>query len=318
MNLVLNPTPKLPAQEWGRRTLRYCLTALGFTPSEMRYRKGGRSILQSWTGEERDLLEKAKKKWKSQLIPHHEVNGGDPEQWKALNSLYSTIVKKIARTLRKKVSENYIDFECMICKRSFTKKYINWTQLKSALCHNIECIRTYRRNKARRLRLRDRVHKERFCKNLECNKRFLVSNDRGGKTFCSPTCCRVTWKAANRDKIKEQARLDRIRRPSWKEWWKTLTEEQKNAERMKSLDKKWAQIDKETPEQKKSRRAKTAAYDQARRALARLQRLQQIEITNENRTISIGTCEISGLRNSPVGHPSQGEVVFISDCGGGV
>ena len=86
---------KISTSDWNRQSLRKCLLALGFTDAEMRFRKGARFILESWTGEEKDLLKLVKDKWKEKAVYFHEANHNDPEQWKNVNSLYSAILKKI-------------------------------------------------------------------------------------------------------------------------------------------------------------------------------------------------------------------------------
>jgi hypothetical protein len=269
------PAPPVPFDNWSRKTLKQCLIALGFTLEEIRFRKGARFILQNWTGEERDLFQKVKKKWKALSVRHHEANGGDPEQWKNINSIFSSIEKKMHRYIVEKKPDEYVFFNCMICKKNFKKKLVSWMQLKSSLCDNIECIRTYRRNKARRRRLKHRTTREQFCENDKCHRRMHTQNPI--KRFCSRACCLKVWKANNKDRVLAQSRIQHSKRP-WKVWYAGLSPEQKTEYNKKTVEKRHNRLANETPEKKAARQARVAAYNKDRRATVKLQKLSQIEI----------------------------------------
>src|SRR5512136_17353 len=102
LTVIEKPQVKLEDLDWHKQSLRKCLHALGLSDEEIRYRKGARAIVLGWTGEVDNLQKLVHDKWKVQVVKCHEANnGGDPEQWKRLNSIYSTILKKLAPSLPK-------------------------------------------------------------------------------------------------------------------------------------------------------------------------------------------------------------------------
>lgn len=236
---------------WSKKSLRYCLTSMGLTHEEMRYRAGARYLIESWTGEIETLIDLVKKKWKAQVIPLHEANGGDHEQWKNLNSLYSSILRKLGPYVRKNPGA-YIDFECQFCKRKVRKMRMSWMQEKSILCDSHECLKAWYRLRAQRYRARFKTNWERFCEYKECGKRFITTNS--NKKFCSKTCFRQNYRSLHPEH-------GQSRQPHrWQKWFATLTEEQKEAYRKRHVELKHEREVNRTPEQMAALRAKRAAY----------------------------------------------------------
>jgi len=273
MEMILCSRPHKPASvlNWHKKSLRQCLMALGFTDKEMRCRKGASFLLDGWTGEIAVLLEMVKRRWKTLLIPLHEANGGNPEAWKNLNTIYSAAIQKIKPNLKREISKKkFMSFVCVICKRPFTKKIISWMQLKSRLCKNKECLREYRRLKA--ANARPRFHSEKFCENLDCQKRFIVPNRVGlhFKKFCSKDCRLVVWNTKNIERKRMLGRLNYAKNPKSREKYALLTEDQKIILRAKKLERIKKLRAKETPDQKIKRQLSRATY-------ARLYRQRQKE-----------------------------------------
>jgi hypothetical protein len=218
----------------------------------MRYRKGARSILDGWTGEEKDLLEKVKKKWKGQAVIHHEASGGDPEQWKNVNSLYSAILKKIVRKIRAENQDDYIIYDCIICGVEVKKKIINEFrdfQLQSKLCKNSDCHRKHHNNKSRKRLSLMRLTRERYCLLAECQKRFFTTDRK--RKFCSEEH-RIL------DTNKRRKNYKKIKGLSWKEKWAKLSPEEQERRKIRHCERQKQRQENETPEQREIRLKKAA------------------------------------------------------------
>jgi len=283
----------IDSRDWHKTPLRQCLHALGFTDAEIRHRKGLGFFMDGWTNEATTLLEMAKRRWKELVVPLHEANGGDPEQWKNLNSLYSAVVKKIAPHLKREQSNSrtMVSFTCIICKGKFRKKLVSWMQLKSCLCKDETCQREYRRIKS--AKNRPRFHREAFCENPDCRKRLIIPNTKGMhlKRFCSPECRMLIWDANNIDRKRELQKIAHAKRPKWKERYATLTDEQKEAYRVAHLDRIHKRRANETPEQKAARNVKRTAYARLYRERRRAagnpitKRTEIVMVQAENETV---------------------------------
>jgi len=169
---------------WAKQSLRQCLLALGLTDQQIRYRKGIRYILQSWTGEEKTLISLVKKQWKSLVVQHHEATGDDPEQWKRANALYSAILKKVVFTVKNRPFIETKEYNCIICKRPVVKIIKAWTQRNSLICSQPECQKEYQNFRVRRLRNRYRPTYDRYCE--ICGNRFFTHDSR--KKYCKDEC----------------------------------------------------------------------------------------------------------------------------------
>ena len=204
-DLVPVESPKradIPANNWNKQSLRKCLNGIGLSDDEIRLRKGGRFILNGWTGEERDLLDLVKKKWKEQVRIHHEANKGDPEKWKNVNTLYSAILKKIIGNIKKIQDIPYVEYDCIICKKPVIKKVISSFQWKSKVCGNKNCKRLFRNHHAHKRRKRFIIPMERFCAWDECKERFFTTD--GKQKFCKLECrlkaINVRWRGRKKEK----------------------------------------------------------------------------------------------------------------------
>lgn len=248
LQIVVSSISIIPSLDWHKQSLRRCLHALGISDGEMRYSKA--PITRIWAGHIRELIDLVKRAWKREVIKVHEATGNDPEQWKMLNVVYSAAMRKLAPYLHRGRS---ITFECHICERSITKKYVSRYQNKSFLCSDIKCIREYRKRKARKLRARYRITKELFCENPKCHTRFHLTNGKGRRRYCSDECRMNHWKEKNNEKIKKQAKARHTKKMPWKEWWKTLTSEQQQDYRRQHAERKQRRIENETPEERATR-----------------------------------------------------------------
>lgn len=258
--LVIGSVTKshIDKKDWSKQSLRTCLHVLGVTDQEMRFKRGVRGIMECWKKDAQVLLDLVKKKWKAQVVVHHEANGGDPEEWKNLNCLYSVIAKRIAPYIPKIAARKikFITFDCVICLGTFTKKYVSRFQDKSCLCGKRECYLKNRSIRGKMLRMRYQGTEEVICENPECRKRFFPIGKARGKTrFCSPKCRRKVWAKKNADLLRKWDKSYKTKRP-WKVRFSEKTEEQKEEYRMRRADKTHALIDRETPEHKKARLAK--------------------------------------------------------------
>ena len=290
----------IPIDDWGRKTLKQCLSALGFSKEEMRYRKGQISILKNWFAEEKALLDLVKKRWKEQVVIYHEANNGDKEKWKNVNSLYSAILKKIVSNIRETQRKTeYTEYECFICKSEVRKKVINGFELHSKLCKNSECKKKYNALKARRRRTLLKVNYEKICAWNECGKRFFTTNN------VRKYCC---WPCRNKQENKNERGKKRKYVP-WREKMLKLTEEQRKEYNKKHYLKRLSKKENESPEQKKERRKKAAKY--ARLRWARLTPEQKKKdncrsyaLVYMRRGKLIKTsCQKCGDQNSQMHHP---------------
>lgn len=259
MQIIKSNNPLLINDDWNSRSLRKCLIALGLTDLEMRYQKGARRILDSWTGEVESLLELVKKKWKQQVIKYHEATGGDIEKWKIVNTIYSAAIKKISPYLSKvRAKKNKtITFTCSICGEEKTKKLVSHFQYKSSICNNPECQKTYRRNKSRRQRALAKTNYRRICKNERCGKEFFTTNF--NKIYCCHKCFIATYTRKHRQK------------KDWNAFWNKLTEEQRTNYHRKRAERKQKRIENETPEQRSVRLEKIRIKMQVYREKRKLQ-----------------------------------------------
>ena len=263
-SLVFVPQKKrlIPRRDWSKQSLRKCLLALGISEEEMRYRKGARSVREFWAGEVEALMDLAKVAWKKRVVLVHEANdGGDPEQWKILNTIYSTVLKKLAPFIRRSRNnqKKVFDFECMICGNTFKKKIVSWVQYKSSLCDNHECKKEYYRRRSRKQRAKERVGREIHCPNPKCGKRLVITNWKGRRKYCSEDCRITHWNEKNAEKIENQRKIRQEKRPKWREWWVTLTPEQQEEYRIKHSERTQKRHENETPEQRTARLAHNAA-----------------------------------------------------------
>ena len=250
----------IPSQDWNNLTLRKCLSALGISKEEMRYTKGATNIVKFWKEDIEDLVTLAKVAWKKQVVLVHEANegGGDPEQWKLLNTLYATILKKLAPYIRekRKRKNKILEFDCMICGITFKKKIVSWVQYKSALCDNHECKKEYYRRRSRKQREKTRRVREIFCENLKCRKRMVISNWKGRRRYCSKECRMNHWKEKNISKIKERQKIQQAKRPKWKDKWVTLTPEQQEEYRKNHSLRQQQRYENESPGKRAERLAR--------------------------------------------------------------
>ena len=262
-SIVLIPQKQrtLSRLDWSNQSLRKCLHALGFSDEEIKYKPGSISVLKSWEGEEKVLLELVKKRWKSEVVKCHEASDtSDPVKWKALNTIYSVILKKITPSIRinpGKPIARFIEFECMVCKGTFKKKIVSWVQYKSSLCNSPECQKEYNRRRTRKQRERYRINKEIFCEHPECGKRVIITNWQGRRRYCSNDCRVSHWHLKNKTKVEEQRKIRQEKRPRWKEWWDTRTPEQQKEYRINHLKLRQNRIENETPEKRRERLDRT-------------------------------------------------------------
>lgn len=172
-----------------KTTLRQCLVALGVTDAEMRYRKNARGIMISWTGEERELLDLVKRKWKRLAALHHEANGGDGEQWKQINQAYTKASNSIRYFLRRihnpRTQKKVLIKECAVCGEMFDITVRDDGRFRRKTCSE-ECRHTYRvrlRRKRRHIAAAIK-HVYKICQH--CGRQF--ETNRPQKKYCRTKC----------------------------------------------------------------------------------------------------------------------------------
>jgi hypothetical protein len=190
-----------------KKTLRQSLLFLGITDGEMRYRKGARTIMESWTGEAETLLDLVKKRWKEKVKIHHEATGNNPDAWREYNVAYSTAIKKIAPFLKRILDRKLIIFECIICKREFAKKCFNPFQFNSKLCRRVECKREYYRLRALRERAKKKRNFRKICENPECQESFITRFS--VQKYCSKKCFKKHYRMLHPEQLSESSKEKR-------------------------------------------------------------------------------------------------------------
>jgi len=186
--LIITQAPPTKRNWSGQRArgLRWRLHALGISDAEMRYRPGVRHILGAWTGEEQTLLDLVKRRWKVLATRYHEANGGDPEKWKQVNTLYSAALKRIVKPFPRAKPHKTLMRECLICHEIFEFSSAGGGHRRKT-CSN-ECKRLYRVANVQRRRktVRTAVADYRHCD--WCERPFSSSDRR--KRFCRTQCRR--------------------------------------------------------------------------------------------------------------------------------
>ena len=253
MALVKWHPAAIATSNWSKQSLRVCLKTLGISEKEMRFRRGARFILQDWTGEERGLIDLARRRWKTLVVRCHE-NGSSPDrvQWMNVNSIFSAILEKIEGEIRRTPCVQVVEYTCFVCKKAVTKKVISKFQWKSKICEDPNCKRLYHNFRVSKRRRKLRPSYQRICIGPDCNKSFFTYNS--NQKYHSDRC------RMNRNCKYQRAHPTPKTRIPWKTWWKAQTPEQRVAytERHDALFRH--RLEHETVEQISARKTKNAAY----------------------------------------------------------
>src|ERR1035441_8326217 len=254
MALVKWHPAAIATSNWSKQSLRVCLKTLGISEKEMRFRRGARFILQDWTGEERGLIDLARRRWKTLVVRCHE-NGSSPDrvQWMNVNAIFSAILEKIEGEIRKKPCVHVIEYTCFVCKKAVIKKVTSEFQWKCKICEDLNCKRLYHNFRVSKRRRKLRPSYQRICIGPGCNKSFLTYNSI--RKYHSERC-----RMNRNNKYSKTTPIERTRTWSWKTWWKNQTPEERVAYKTKHDAHFRSKLESETAEQTKARKAKNAAY----------------------------------------------------------